>query len=183
MNKKYFLLLLSYTWMTLVLGISVTLPVLIGIVMNLVENGKIGPKYTLGESLQFLVALGMMGTLFPIMTLFIKFHIELVERNSTTIENMEEKRSGPSQVSYDMGREFNWMQVMGKNKKLWWLPYFFGIGEFSKKFHFFDFFQLVCMLSGVELPECVLLILIDAFERCFLHFFLIFLKVVQTAME
>lgn len=49
----------------------------------------------------------------------------LIENNSTTIENLEEKSSGSgfTNYQYDQGSEFNWNQVMGKNRFLWLIPY------------------------------------------------------------
>ena len=83
-------------------------------------------KYDLVDLVFLGVAMGMIVTIFVIMSAFLKMHLGLVSQNSTTIENLERDRSGPSLVSYDHGVEFNWSQVMGKNKFLWWVPY---IGE------------------------------------------------------
>ena len=129
-NRKYFVLLLFYTWVTLLVGILACIPAVVEMGTSLYHTGKIGAPYQMYEAICMVVALIMMGVLFGIMTAFLNFHIDLVNRNSTTIENLEEKKSGPSQVSYDIGKEFNWMQVMGKNKGLWWLPYFGGVGKF-----------------------------------------------------
>lgn len=98
-------------------------------IKQLAREKKILEPYTLFDFIAFCLGLIMVLTLFIIMTAFIKFHLELIDRNSTTIENLEEKKSGPSQVSYDIGNEFNWVQVMGKNRALWWLPYFGGVGK------------------------------------------------------
>ena len=40
---------------------------------------------------------------------------------------MDEKR-GQGGISYDMGSEYNWKMVFGKNKALWWLPITTGDG-------------------------------------------------------
>jgi palmitoyltransferase len=55
------------------------------------------------------------------MTFFFKFHVKLVMKNSTTIENLD-RRNIHRDSNYDMGSVFNWMQVFGKNPWLWVLP-------------------------------------------------------------
>jgi len=75
------------------------------------------------------VAFVMIMILFVIMCIFLQFHKELIDKNSSTLENLEEKKSGPPTTSFDMGWEFNWCQVMGKNKWLWPIPY---IGDKGK---------------------------------------------------
>lgn len=64
-----------------------------------------------------------------IMCVFLDFHRQLIDKNSSTLENLEEKKQGPLSVSYDMGSEFNWCQVMGKNKWLWPIPYIGSEGK------------------------------------------------------
>ena len=77
----------------------------------------------------------------PIWT-FVHFHFQLIESNSTTIEQMENERSGHKALAqsgvkssiihmsaYDQGTLVNWSQVMGKNKVLWFVPY---IGSYWK---------------------------------------------------
>lgn len=127
-NRKYFLQTLFFSWFTLLLGIVAVIPHGIKMVQSLVEFQEVKEPYNMTMFLLAVIALVVMLILFGIMTAFIKFHIDLLNKNSTTIENLEEKKSGPSTVSYDIGSDFNWMQVMGKNKALWWLPYLGGIG-------------------------------------------------------
>lgn len=59
---------------------------------------------------------------------FFKFHLELVLSNKTTIENLDKKRQEESgqareeQNIYDMGQYYNWVQVFGTKKLLWFVP-------------------------------------------------------------
>lgn len=54
---------------------------------------------------------------------FTKFHIELILKNNTTLENLDAKRSNaPMTREYDLGRYNNWVSVFGKKKILWFLP-------------------------------------------------------------
>jgi len=66
----------------------------------------------------------MMCGFFVIMTIFFKFHIGLVVGNSTTIEHLEAKRNSTAAAldQYDVGCKFNWIQVFGVNKCLWFFP-------------------------------------------------------------
>jgi hypothetical protein len=52
--------------------------------------------------------------------MFVNFHIQLILKNSTTIENMDKKLK--STFPYNNGVEINLLQVFGKNKWLWLLP-------------------------------------------------------------
>lgn len=62
--------------------------------------------------------------------LFLKFHIELILRNYTTLETLELKRQAKDaekvESEYDIGKYYNWIQVFGKNAWSWWLPIFLG---------------------------------------------------------
>merc|ERR1719262_1534954 len=54
------------------------------------------------------------------LTNFIKFHMNLVLDNYTTIENLEREEGAKSK--FDIGRRRNWEQVFGASRALWWLP-------------------------------------------------------------
>lgn len=69
----------------------------------------------------------MIGFFF-IMLAFIRYHFELVDKNKTTIEYLDEKRGNIPNVTYDMGRDFNWKFVFGSFKACWFFPYDKGIG-------------------------------------------------------
>ena len=56
------------------------------------------------------------------------FRATLIEKNMTTLEQLDEKRGNIATVSYDMGSDFNWRFVLGANKALWWLPIDTGSG-------------------------------------------------------
>ena len=45
-----------------------------------------------------------------------------------TFIELSMERRGQHVVNYDMGKEFNWISVFGKNKALWWLPINSGLG-------------------------------------------------------
>ncbi len=54
---------------------------------------------------------------------FTKFHIELILKNNTTLENLESKRNkAPITKEYDLGKYNNWISVFGKKTIFWFLP-------------------------------------------------------------
>ena len=60
---------------------------------------------------------------FCVITMFFKFHVELVLSNSSTLDNLERQRNpnaGPN--IYDVGPYENFVQVFGTNSCLWLLP-------------------------------------------------------------
>lgn len=89
-NRKYFLQTLFYTWCCLLLGIIGTIPHGIWMIQDLVEYKEIKDPYSIFIFILALVAFCSMVILFGIKTAFISFHIELLNKNSTTIENLEE---------------------------------------------------------------------------------------------
>ena len=58
-----------------------------------------------------------------IVIMFIRYHFDLVAKNMTTIEHLDEKRGNVRDYNYDMGKEWNWSFVFGKNKTCWFFPY------------------------------------------------------------
>jgi palmitoyltransferase ZDHHC2/15/20 len=60
---------------------------------------------------------------FVVITMFFKFHVELVLSNSSTLDNLERQRNpnvGPN--IYDVGPYENFTQVFGTNAVLWPFP-------------------------------------------------------------
>lgn len=66
--------------------------------------------------------------IFGLMTVFLKFHIELASDNKTTIENLD-KKGQPFVSIYNIGATNNWQQIFGVNKWLWPFPVFCGSGK------------------------------------------------------
>lgn len=67
-------------------------------------------------------------------TIFLRFHINLVKQNKTTIENLEMKSlktpaNKESKTIYDMGLLYNLQQVFGTNKLLWPFPMYMESGK------------------------------------------------------
>jgi hypothetical protein len=106
----------------------------IGVFINKFGSGNFGIIVTL---LVILAAVILDMVIFVTIFLFLKFHLELVFSNQTTLETLELKRAGKdpeSEVSeYNIGTSFlisgkyyNWVQVFGRSSFTWWLPIFFS---------------------------------------------------------
>lgn len=70
-----------------------------------------------------IVGYGLDVVFFIIMILFLKTHFDLINKNLTTIEQLDEKRGNVKTVTYDMGKDFNYKTVFGQNKACWGCPY------------------------------------------------------------
>ena len=57
-----------------------------------------------------------------IIIIFFKFHINMVLKNSTTIESLDKEHAIENE-KFNIGRKENWNQVFGTNKLFWFLPY------------------------------------------------------------
>ena len=62
------------------------------------------------------------------MTNFLKFHIELILQNKTTIEFLE-KKGEPFESQYNIDPMHNWRQVFGYNVILWFFPVSWASGH------------------------------------------------------
>lgn len=128
-NRKYFFQLISYAWILLFMSFFVSIVPLIKMIIMLSKTSKVSDPYNLFDFIFLCIAFIQIIVLLVVLTNFISFHYGLIEKNSTTLENLEEKRSGSSVAYiYDQGSDFNWRQVMGKNKGLWWVPYIGSAG-------------------------------------------------------
>jgi hypothetical protein len=62
------------------------------------------------------------------LSMFLKFHLELLFSNLTTIEILELQRAvgkdSPPDSPFDIGPQYNFQQVFGRNKLTWPLPFF-----------------------------------------------------------
>ena len=60
---------------------------------------------------------------FVVISMFFRFHVELVLTNSSTLDNLERQRNpnaGPN--VFDVGSYENFTQVFGTNTCMWFLP-------------------------------------------------------------
>lgn len=65
-----------------------------------------------GSDVCILIAFGLDSIVLSLLIVFFKFHLDLVVSNTTTIENLERKKSplNPETYNpYDKGTYFNWI--------------------------------------------------------------------------
>ena len=118
-NRKFFMLFLFYIIITLIYSLTCEIPMLVSEVVGLF-NGT--------NSLSVNMIIRTIGTLiqiafFVVISLFFKFHVELVLSNSSTLDNLERQRNpnaGPN--VYDIGAYENFLQVFGTNTCTWLIP-------------------------------------------------------------
>jgi palmitoyltransferase len=118
-NRKFFMLFLFYIILTLIFSLACEYPLFVTEILNLV-------KATESISLHFVIrAIGIIiqTAFFVVISMFFKFHVELVLSNSSTLDNLERQRNpnaGPN--VYDIGPYENFIQVFGTNTCLWLIP-------------------------------------------------------------
>eukprot|EP00747_Dinoflagellata_sp_TGD_P066270 gnl/TRDRNA2_/TRDRNA2_154729_c0_seq3.p1 gnl/TRDRNA2_/TRDRNA2_154729_c0~~gnl/TRDRNA2_/TRDRNA2_154729_c0_seq3.p1 ORF type:complete len:300 (-),score=49.20 gnl/TRDRNA2_/TRDRNA2_154729_c0_seq3:927-1826(-) len=120
-NRKLFMQLLGYAYLSLITIITTTIPELCRRTFGLAKFTDFmnNTRYCITSALISVVwclALLLACTL----TNFIKFHVKLVLENYTTIENLEREEDAKSK--FDIGRRRNWEQVFGATWYLWGLP-------------------------------------------------------------
>lgn len=126
-NRKFFLLMLFYVILTAILAAF-------GMVGHVIDmffvkdefvNYWMSDLFIFGGFCLDVAAIIVIG-------LFFKFHIELVLKNSTTIENLDKKRTATTKTnntSYNMGEYYNLLQVFGENFWIWPFPIFSERGK------------------------------------------------------
>jgi hypothetical protein len=119
-NRKFFIQLLLYVYGSLWIILVTSIPDAISRVMCMATyDCKEGWVFWL-SSLIVVIALSFSIMLVCTLTNFIRFHVNLVRNNYTTIENLEREEGAKSK--FDIGMRRNWEQVFGANKWLWWFP-------------------------------------------------------------
>jgi palmitoyltransferase len=123
-NRKFFIQLLSYVFLSLCVVVVCTIPELIFIFLALTGKSENSAQVV---GMWYCITSGIVGfawcmsvLLIVTLTNFIKFHLKLVLENYTTIENLEREEGAKSK--FDIGRTRNWEQVFGSNRLMWWLP-------------------------------------------------------------
>jgi len=124
------MLFLTYIILTIVVAVGFMTPLLVQELMRIVHD----PKYALDHPMVIVRLLGfaVLVTFGGVISVFYKFHMDLVLQNSSTLDNLDKARN-PEQAQakniYDVGSYENWLQVFGNNVWLWPFPVF---GESGK---------------------------------------------------
>jgi palmitoyltransferase len=117
-NYKYFLLFLFYTVLTCWAGCFLS----IGSTIRLMSAQDIA-----GRDINQIVFTFVAGVFAIVLTIFTGQHVWLVFNNLTTLESMDRNRLKTN--AYDLGRSANWLQVFGRDTKLWALPVHTALGD------------------------------------------------------
>eukprot|EP01017_Pseudomicrothorax_dubius_P032406 TRINITY_DN4245_c0_g1_i1.p1 TRINITY_DN4245_c0_g1~~TRINITY_DN4245_c0_g1_i1.p1 ORF type:complete len:346 (-),score=57.87 TRINITY_DN4245_c0_g1_i1:184-1221(-) len=119
-NKKFFILLLFYSYISLLIMFGTTLYEIVHILLFIKAKGfgELGWK-----DFYITASFIALSILTFIITFFLRFHLLLVSKNLTTLENLDLKR-GKHPVDYDVGDYNNWVQVFGKDVIMWFWPFF-----------------------------------------------------------
>ena len=94
------MLFLFYIILTLVFSLACEIPLLVSEIISIVEGSS---KIEVGTIIRALGAV-IQSAFFVVITMFFKFHVDLVLTNSSTLDNLERQRNpnaGPN--VYDIG--------------------------------------------------------------------------------
>jgi len=154
-NRKFFMQLLFYVYASVIIVVITSLPVLYSRLMLVLDDiSNLSWSYPIMYT-SYLLASMLLCTL----TNFIKFHVNLVLDNYTTIENLEREEGAKSK--FDIGKRRNWEQVFGANHWLWWLPFHTQasrpVGDGARwRVHYTRVIDLrVVVLANRRLLECI----------------------------
>lgn len=125
-NRKFFMMLLMYAWLFAFITVAGSVPHLLQIHKNIdYEHWKPKSSFRPVRDLLFLALFGLCCGFLYIITTFYWFHLKLVFTNTTTIEHLESERNPEKQENlykYDVGSYYNFTQVYGQKKLLWFFP-------------------------------------------------------------
>lgn len=120
------MMLLMYAWLFAALTVGGSIPHFIYICKNFdFDSWKPKPGLQPVRDIMFVGLFGMCCAFLYIITSFYSFHVKLVLTNTTTIEHLESERNPEKQESlyrYDVGYYYNFTQVYGNRKLLWFFP-------------------------------------------------------------
>ena len=118
-NRKFFMLFLLYIILTLVFSIVCEFSMILVQGMRIAANEE---SITVHSIIRLVALIAQIAFFFPI-TIFFKFHVQLVLSNSSTLDNLQKQRNpnaGPN--VYDIGAYENCHQVFGPSTYLWLVP-------------------------------------------------------------
>jgi len=125
-NRKFFMQMLFYLTLTLLYTNICNSKMVVETIIKIYRN-RIHIEQEITETLGFLLISLIDLVLNVVIILFFKFHLTIVLENKTTIETIDKKTTEFNSV-FDIGKNKNWLQVMGTNKLLWFFPIKLHIG-------------------------------------------------------
>ena len=126
-NRKYFVQLIFYSLITTIYFITTSVyDVVMAFKWQINAFSKQGIRSFSNEKafnsllIQFCFLLGVIS--FLLVAVFALKHFVMIDRNSTSIQEMENQNKIEVANVYDLGRLANWQQVMGTDYKFWFIP-------------------------------------------------------------
>lgn len=98
-NRKFFMLFLFYVILILIFALACEIPLLVQEIIGIINQKPI----TIGLIIR-LIGVLIQIAFFVVISMFFRFHVELMLSNSSTLDNLERQRNpnaGPN--SYDVG--------------------------------------------------------------------------------
>ena len=98
------MLLIIYSAALDFIGIAFSIYPLVWFIIEISQGNRTHLWHLIVGMIGFLLAL----VFAYIIIQFLSYHFDLVKKNMTTIEHLDEKRGNTREFSYDGGEEFNW---------------------------------------------------------------------------
>lgn len=98
-NRKMFMLLLIYAAILDFLGLVFSFYPILRFFLEIIS----GNFAHIWHFIFGIIGYGLAVVFAFIIFLFLKYHFELINKNMTTIEHLDEKRGNPRDINYDMG--------------------------------------------------------------------------------
>lgn len=98
-NRKFFMLFLFYIILVLIFALACEIPLLVQEIIGIINHKPITISFIIR-----LIGVLIQIAFFVVISMFFRFHVELVLSNSSTLDNLERQRNpnaGPN--SYDVG--------------------------------------------------------------------------------
>ena len=119
-NRKFFMQLLIFV---VILTIYIDISEAYFVIDMCIKLVKRHVKYSEIAHLGFVVICYVAVFVFSvIITMFLKFHLQLVLENSTTIESLDQEHKNEN-AKFNVGKRQNWEQVFGSEPILWFFPF------------------------------------------------------------
>lgn len=103
-NRKNFMLLIIYAAIVDLLGIIFSIYPLVMMIIEIARGDRTHLWHLIVGIIGFVLALVFAYIIYQ----FLSYHFDLVKKNMTTIEHLDEKRGNTREYNYDGGEEFNW---------------------------------------------------------------------------
>lgn len=119
-NRKFFIQMVFYLLITIFSSLIANGPFTYYLVKEIIDQGFVF-NFLLVWRCLYLIIYGINIVMGFILVQFFKFHIKLILENKTTIETLDHK-GAEFHSRFDKGKWENWIEVMGVNKYLWFIP-------------------------------------------------------------